>query len=85
VTVAKEPGHRGEHEVSRKTIAQGKPECFSVSPVVLPLCFLCAGPMGATGTRLSLRSLFFRGWKMMEDSGAAHRENASAHALLPDK
>jgi hypothetical protein len=25
-TVAKEPGHRGEREVSRKTIAQGKPE-----------------------------------------------------------
>jgi hypothetical protein len=22
-TVAKEPGHRGEHEISRKTIAQG--------------------------------------------------------------
>jgi hypothetical protein len=26
MTVAKEPGHRGELEVSRKTIAQGKPE-----------------------------------------------------------
>jgi hypothetical protein len=25
VTVAKEPGHRGEHEGNRKTIAQGKP------------------------------------------------------------
>ena len=28
VTVAKEPGHRGEHEGNRNTIAQGKPECF---------------------------------------------------------
>jgi hypothetical protein len=27
-TVARKPGHRGEHEVSRKTIAQGRPECF---------------------------------------------------------
>jgi hypothetical protein len=26
VTVAKEPGRRGEREISRKTIAQGKPE-----------------------------------------------------------
>ena len=25
-TVAKEPGHRGEHEGNRKTIARGKPE-----------------------------------------------------------
>ena len=25
-TVARKPGHRGEREVSRKTIAQGKPE-----------------------------------------------------------
>jgi hypothetical protein len=24
-TVAKEPGHRGEHEISRKSIAQGMP------------------------------------------------------------
>jgi hypothetical protein len=26
VTVAKQPGHRGEREVSRQTIAQGKPD-----------------------------------------------------------
>jgi len=27
-TVTKKPGHRGEREISRKTIAQGRPECF---------------------------------------------------------
>ena len=27
-TVATKPGHRGEHEGNRKTIAQGKPGCF---------------------------------------------------------
>src|SRR5215207_11258995 len=32
VTVAKKPAHRGEHEVSRKAIAQGMSECFR-SPV----------------------------------------------------
>jgi hypothetical protein len=41
--------------------------------------------MGATGIRLSLRPLFFRGWKMTEDSGAVHRENASVRVLLRDK
>ena len=28
MTVAKKPAHRGEHEVSRKAIAWGKPGCF---------------------------------------------------------
>src|SRR4029077_14924948 len=28
MTVATKPGHRGEREVSRNTIAQGRPECF---------------------------------------------------------
>ena len=26
-TVAKEPGHRGERRISRRTIAQGRPDC----------------------------------------------------------
>jgi hypothetical protein len=29
-TVAIKPGHRGERVISRKTIAQGRPECFGV-------------------------------------------------------
>jgi hypothetical protein len=58
VTVAKEPGHRGEREVSRKP-SRREGRCCSGSPVVLPPCFfICTGPMGATGTRLSLRPLF---------------------------
>src|SRR5216117_2884164 len=28
MTVAKKPAHRGEHEVSRKAIARGRPGCF---------------------------------------------------------
>jgi hypothetical protein len=28
MTVARKPGHRGEHVISRKTIAQGRPDCF---------------------------------------------------------
>jgi hypothetical protein len=39
-TVAKKPGHRGEREGSRKTIAQGVPDCFGV-PVVTNSCVFC--------------------------------------------
>ena len=49
--------HRGEHEVSRKTIAQGKPGCFRLHLWSYPGAFCCTGPMGAIGTRLSLRPL----------------------------
>jgi hypothetical protein len=27
-TVARKPDHRGEYEISRKTIAQGRPDCL---------------------------------------------------------
>jgi len=40
MTVAKKPGHRGEHEASRKTTAQGKPDA-SAGPVCSCACF-CA-------------------------------------------
>ncbi len=56
----KKAGRRGEHEGSRKTTAQGKPD-DPATPVVLPPCFFCTGPTGATGTRLSLRPLIKEG------------------------
>jgi hypothetical protein len=28
MTVARKPDHRGDHDISRKTIAQGRPECL---------------------------------------------------------
>jgi hypothetical protein len=55
--VAKEPDHRGEHEVNVKTIAQGS-SGISGEPVVTTLvCFshFAREAMGAAGTRLSLR------------------------------
>jgi hypothetical protein len=39
VTGAKEPGPRGEHEVTVKTIAQGRPD-DPAPPVVTTVCFL---------------------------------------------
>jgi len=38
-TVAKEPGRRGEHEVTVKTIAQGRPDVFGEPVVTMLVCF----------------------------------------------
>jgi len=38
-TVAKKPVHRGEHGISRKTIAQGMPDPFGEPVVTLLACF----------------------------------------------
>ena len=40
-TVARRAVHRGEHEVSRKAIVQGRPEC-SRCPCMLVCTFVCA-------------------------------------------
>jgi hypothetical protein len=38
-TVARKPDHREERGVSRKTIAQGMPECFGQPVVTMLVCF----------------------------------------------
>src|SRR6478672_3490376 len=38
-TVSNKPGHRGEHEVSRKTIARGMPGETGVTVVTTLVCF----------------------------------------------
>src|SRR5271169_4038122 len=61
--VAKEPGHRGEHEVTVKTIAQGM-SVDDVEPVVTNsscLFTFAREAMGAARTRHSLRPLCYRG------------------------
>jgi hypothetical protein len=76
-TVAIKPGHRGERAISRKTIAQGRPECFGV-PVftrVLSTFYLAHEAAGAACIRLSLRPLFSR-VELTQDSGVPCRENA---------
>jgi hypothetical protein len=58
-TVAKEPGHRREHVISRKTIAQGRPGISGEPVVTMLVCFITFAreAAGATGTQLSLRHL----------------------------
>jgi hypothetical protein len=76
MTVAKEPGPRGEHEVTVKTIAQGRPDVVGEPVVTTLVCFIyfAREAAGATGTRLSLRPLF-SGQKFLHSSGASRRED----------
>ena len=58
-TVARKPGHREEHEVSRNTIAQGKPELLRLTCGPTPVLFVARGPrvQPAPGFPCALRSM----------------------------
>src|SRR5437899_5245252 len=62
MTVSNKPGHRGEHEVSRKTIARGMPGETGVTVVTMLVCFFyfAREAAGASSARHSLRPLNFR-------------------------
>src|SRR5438034_1098218 len=84
VTVAKKPAHRGEHEVSRKAIAQGMSECFRC-----PVCS-CA-PNAQFGTRdrgCSAHPAFpapsiFEGGKEFASLGRNRVARSRTHTLSP--
>src|SRR5258707_2307966 len=60
-TVSNKPGHRGEREVSRKTIARGMPGETGVTVVTNScVCFFTHEAAGASAARHSLRPLNFR-------------------------
>jgi hypothetical protein len=83
-TVAKKPGHRGEREITVKTIAQGRPDCFG-EPVVTMLVWFFKFPReaaGASGTRLSLRPLIFRGQEVQAKLARTGGEIAKLCLLL---
>jgi hypothetical protein len=58
-TVARKPGHRGERDISRKTIARGMPGDSGVTVVTTLVCYLHTAheATGASGARHSLRPL----------------------------
>jgi hypothetical protein len=70
-TVAKQAVHRGEHEVSRKAIARGKPGCLGCTCQnrVHSFVTLAHGAAGASSARLSLRPLRRRGTMRLQNSG----------------
>jgi len=61
MTVTKKPDRRGEHEISRKTIARGMPGETGVTVVTNSRVFYTTREAaGASGARHSLRPLNFR-------------------------
>ena len=76
VTVANKPGSPGRARISRKTIAQGRPDCPARTCGSCPVHFLRTGAMGAIGTRPSLRPLHAMRVVRLENSDATRRENA---------
>src|SRR5829696_3618415 len=69
---------RGEHEVSRKAIAQGRPECSRcpVCSCAVLLALIARETAGAASTRSSLHPLNSGGQTKMQTSGAMRREKA---------
>src|SRR6187399_2775357 len=73
---------RGEHEVSRKAIAQGRPECSRCPVCSCALLFaqIARETAGAASTRSSLRPLISkRGQTKMQTSGDRRREMAKLY------
>jgi hypothetical protein len=66
MTVANKPGHRGEHEGNRKTIAQGMPGVSGVTVVTNSRVFSTREAAGAPGARHSLRPLIPEGGRFLE-------------------
>src|SRR3954470_842435 len=62
---------RGEHEVSRKAIAQGRPECSRCPVCSCAVLFaqIARGTAGAASTRSSLRPLIGEGGKFLANLG----------------
>src|SRR6266545_6838421 len=69
---------RGDHEVSRKAIAQGRPECSRCPVCSCALLFaqIARETAGAASTRSSLRPLISRRANEMQSSGTSGREIA---------
>src|SRR5438034_9063428 len=85
MTVTTSPLHRGEHEVSRKAVAQGMSECFrspvcSCAPTVQ---FLAHETAGAARTRHSLRPLCKRGRQRICKARAKHAARMWTHIRRP--
>src|SRR5258705_9560427 len=75
MTVSNKPGHRGEREVSRKTIARGMPGDFRCTcGDYVCLLHTAHEAAGAAGTRHSLRPLFIEGHCLAKLGRLAPRE-----------
>jgi hypothetical protein len=75
---------REEHEVNRKAIAQGRPECSRCPVCSCAHLFaqIARGTAGAASTRSSLRPLILKRAKRNANSGAMRRENAKSYSVV---
>ena len=75
---------REEHEVSRKAIAQGRPECSRCPVCSCAVLFaqIARETAGAASTRSSLRPLSSGGQTKMQTSGALRREIAASYSVV---
>src|SRR5258706_8655118 len=77
-TVSNKPGHRGEREVSRKTIARGMPGRCGVTVVTTLVClfFYTRGCGRIARPAFPAPSDFLKARKFMHNSGGLRREIA---------
>ena len=68
---ARKPGPQGERVISRKAIAQGRPDCSVPTCGSFPVLFLRTGAAGVADTRPSLRTLLSGGTDVSQDSDAS--------------
>jgi hypothetical protein len=80
VTVARKPGRRGEHDISRKAIAQGMPECSVCTCMLVcafSLCHLHTRPRVQRAPGVPC-ALCFQRVASCTNPGATRRGNAKA-------
>jgi hypothetical protein len=81
-TVARKPGHRGEHEVSREPIRAGKAGVIRLN-LWSTRAFFVRTTAGAIGIRLSLRPLFAKEGETDANLGCfPRRENAELRLVV---
>jgi hypothetical protein len=81
--VSNKPGHRGEREVSRKTIARGMPGETGVTVVTTLVClfFITHEAAGASSARHSLRPLLLGAAKQFCKTRAYRAARSRSHIL----
>src|SRR6476620_2633432 len=78
-TVSNKPGHRGEHEVSRKTIARGMPGDSGVTVVTNSRVFFYTRGCGRIERPAFPAPSDFRAKGFMHNSGVSRREIADPY------
>ena len=75
-TEANKPALRGEREVSRKTIAQGRPVCFRLNLWSYPVLLVARDPWVQSAPGFPCALWLKEGGKVTQSSDDPRRENA---------